>query len=245
MDIQPIKRQSLADQAFEQILWFIVHRKWLPGEKIPSENELAALFSVSRVSIRAALQKLIALGLLEARVGEGTFVLKPSPAHYFRSLIPTMLLSYRDDKEVSELRRGIEVECATLAAERATPEDIERLEAAYTKMNALIHSDKLADYIAADFTFHLAIAQASHNQMLIDVTTILKDILYMHYTDMIKTMGPEIGFDYHGKILEAIKARSPQQAADYVRKMIHCFIEQIEHYQQEAESQSNREGDTI
>lgn len=239
MDIQPIKKRSLADQAFEQILWFIVHRQWLPGEKIPSENELAALFSISRVSIRAALQKLIALGLLEARVGEGTFVLRTSPAHYFRSLIPTMLLSYQDDKEVSELRRGIEVECATLAAVRATPEDIERIEAAYARMNTLIHSENLAEYIAADFAFHLAIAQASHNQMLVDVTTILKDILYMHYTDQIKSMGPEIGFGYHQKILEAIKARSPQQAADYVRKMFNCFIEQIDQYQREAERQTN------
>ncbi|KYZ75966.1 hypothetical protein AXX12_05875 [Anaerosporomusa subterranea] len=231
MEIQPIKKQSVTDQAFDQILRFIVNRQWLPGEKIPSENELAASFTVSRVSIRAALQKLIALGLLDARVGEGTFVLKTSPAHYFRSLIPTMLLTYRDDRDVSELRRGIEIECAMLAAERATMNEIEQIEAAYSRMNVLIHCDDLAEYIAADFTFHLSIAKASHNQMLVDVMTILKDILYMHYTDMIKAMGPEIGFDYHGQILEAIKARSPEQAAENVRKMMNCFIGQLDAYQ--------------
>lgn len=227
MEIKPIKRHSLTDQAFDQILQFIVNRQWLPGEKIPSENELAASFNISRVSIRAALQKLIALGLLEARVGEGTFVLKPSPAHYFRSLIPTMLLTVQDDRDVSELRRGIEIECAMLAAERATPAEIERIEAAYAQMNTLIHGENLAEYIVADFQFHLAIAQASHNQMLVEVTIILKDILFMHYTDMIKAMGPEIGFDYHRLILEAIKARNPEQAADYVRKMMNCFIEEL------------------
>jgi DNA-binding FadR family transcriptional regulator len=118
-----------------------------------------------------------------------------------------------------------------LAAERATAEEIEQIEAAYAKMNVLIHCDDLSEYIAADFHFHLTIAQASHNQMLVDVMTILKDILYMHYVDMIKAMGPEIGFDYHGQILEAIKARSPEQAAENVRQMINCFIEQLDTYE--------------
>lgn len=227
MEIQPIRKRSITDQAFDQLLVLIMNRQWLPGEKIPSENELATSFGVSRVSIRAALQKLIALRLLEARVGEGTFVLKPSPANYFRSLIPTMLLTARDDRDVSELRRGIEIECARLAAERATPEEIQRIEAVYAEMNALIHCDDLSEYLVADFKFHLAIAQASHNQMLVEVMIILKDILFMHYTDMIKALGPEIGFDYHGLILEAIRAHDPEQAADYVRKMMNCFIEQL------------------
>ena len=72
--VKPIKRVSVGEQVFTQLKELLVQGEWKPGEKLPSENELAAQFGVSRITVRQALQKLGALGLVETRLGEGSFV---------------------------------------------------------------------------------------------------------------------------------------------------------------------------
>lgn len=228
MMIRPIKKQSVTDEVYDQISNLIISREWLPGDKIPSENELGLMFNVSRVSIRAALQKLIAIGLLESRMGEGTFVIKSTPANYFRSLIPNMVLTKLDDKAILELRRGIETESIMLAAERATQEDIERIESIARHMNELIKQDDLSEYIIADFNFHMEIAKASKNALLLEVMVILKDLLFVHYTDLVKNIGPHFAYDYHEEMLEAIKEKNTSKAVEAVRNMVQNLISKLD-----------------
>lgn len=234
MQIKPIKKQSVSDEVFDQISSLILSRQWLPGDKIPSENELGILFNVSRISIRAALQKLIAIGMLESRVGEGTFVIKSTPANYFKSLIPNMVLTKHDDKAILELRRGIETESIMLAAERATQADIERIESVANAMEILINQEDLSEYILADFNFHMEIAKASKNALIVEVMLILKDLLFLHYTDMIKNMGPDVAYDYHGEMLDAIKTKNPLKGAAAVRNMIQDLIVALEAFGSES-----------
>jgi len=90
MAIRKIKRQSVSDQVFEQLKEQLLMNEWRRGEKLPSENELATSFDVSRVTVRHALQKLTALGLIETKLGEGSFVRDVAPGismNQFRWLI--------------------------------------------------------------------------------------------------------------------------------------------------------------
>ena len=125
--IKPIEKKNISEQVLEQITDNIVKQQWPAGAKLPSENDLAQMFKVSRVSVRTALHKLIALGILEVRNGEGTFVRRADAGVYLNSLIPTLVLEPHDILELLEFRRGIEMLSCELAAERATPEDIEKL----------------------------------------------------------------------------------------------------------------------
>ena len=128
MPIQPINRQFVSEQVYEQLKHQLLTGEWKPGDKIPSENELAAAFGVSRVTVRHALQKLTALGLIETRVGEGAFVKEIKPGIYMNNMYPLVYLGKDSVVEVMEFRTIIEVGAAGMAAERITDKDIEKLE---------------------------------------------------------------------------------------------------------------------
>ena len=82
MTIKKIVRDGVSDQVYSQLKENVAQGVWQPGEKIPSENQLVSLFGVSRASIRMAIQKMITLGLLESKVGDGTYVRPPDPGAY-------------------------------------------------------------------------------------------------------------------------------------------------------------------
>lgn len=225
--IKPIKKTNIADQVFEQMKNMIFSRRWAAGSKIPSENELASLFNVSRVTIRTAIQKLTALGLLESKVGEGTFVKKVTPSVYLNALVPALVLSPQDDREILEFRRGIETEIIRLAALRTTEEEINTLIQINANMNELKEKGEIKKYIDEDFKFHLEIAKAAKNRTFVDVWFILKDILYTHFTDMVNK-GPDLGYSYHKEMIEAIKKRDPYQADYYVRRLIQRLLDELD-----------------
>ena len=81
LKVVPVKKSSASDQVFEQLKDNLIQGTWKPGEKLASENELASLFGVSRITIRQALSRLAALGLVETRLGEGSFVEKAGSFH--------------------------------------------------------------------------------------------------------------------------------------------------------------------
>ena len=150
------KRQTLADQLYGQVLEQIVSNKLAQGEKLPSENQIATAFGVSRPVVREALRKLQEDGLVEARRGVGTFV---------RRRPSEKLIEYATAGSVAGLMRAMEaritIEKATarMAAQRASPKDIARIEAALQTLEASMQArDPSFD---ADYQFHRAIAAAS------------------------------------------------------------------------------------
>ena len=124
MAIQKISRDSISDQVFVPMKEQILEGEWKPGEKIPSENELARQFGVSRVTVRNALQKLSALELLETRFGEGSFVRSPDAASVMSPLIPAAYLNDNGMEEILQLRRMIEGPVCGEACRRASEEDV-------------------------------------------------------------------------------------------------------------------------
>ena len=92
MAIQKVVKSSVSQQVFDQLRQQILSGSWKPGDKLPSENELAAQFGVSRVTVRNALQKLSGLGLLETRFGEGSFIRGPEAGAALNQLVPMVYL---------------------------------------------------------------------------------------------------------------------------------------------------------
>src|SRR4030042_3325566 len=114
--IRKIIKGSVSDQVFLQLKENVVKDIWQPGEKIPSENQLVSFFGVSRASIRMAIQRMITLGLLESRVGNGTYVKAFTPGVYINELVP-LVLKPEDQLEIMEFRRALEAEALRLAGE--------------------------------------------------------------------------------------------------------------------------------
>ncbi len=121
------KKTSAADAVFEALRSQISSGVWKVGDRLPSEGELAERYGVNRLTVRVALQKLNALGVVETRAGAGTHVIEFDFENYLRM---ASKFYGRGDmlQEVTEFRNHLEIECARLACERATDEDLAELE---------------------------------------------------------------------------------------------------------------------
>ncbi len=225
MPIEPIKRKNITDEIFRQMRQLILSGEWNSGSKIPSENELTDRFGVSRIAVREALKKLLALDLIETRPGSGTYVKELSAGLYANSLIPLLLLDKPNVRHVIEFRRAIEVENARLATERATGEDIENLQKILDQMEQSVgDSEKFAE---KDSDFHYEIAKMTRNPFIIKVTLLLKDIMYTAMTDTTATLGYD-GIVKHKEILEAIKGHNSQKARRLMRGHFDHTLKQLD-----------------
>lgn len=199
--------------------------EWKKGMKIPSENELTEMFGVSRISVREALQKLAALDIIESRKGEGTFIREVTASVYMNSIIPQLVLDASHVLEIVEFRRAIEVESARLAAVRADDKDIEKLSRIYRCMEGA--RENLADFARYDLEFHIELARATGNSIIIKVNNIIKDILEPQMQFVVSIMGSDGGLHYHARLIEALEQRDSHKAESLMKEHIDKTIESI------------------
>lgn len=208
--IKPLERQNIADEVFRQMFDLLMKGQWDEGEKLPSENELKDMFGVSRNTIRAALNRLNLLGIVETRRGEGNYVKKIGVGLYMNSLIPYIFLNENDIFTIMEFRKGIEIQSALLASQRATDEDIEEIREALTMCQ--MNSEDLDNYMTRDMTFHLAIAKASKNDLIFQAMSIIKNYCYAELQNFVTPSIRDKSCEYHQKIFESIQRHEPEEA---------------------------------
>ncbi|MEH7253932.1 FadR/GntR family transcriptional regulator [Neobacillus niacini] len=176
MEIKTISKQYIVDEVYQQIVEKIKKGTWEPGEKLPSENQLCQMFGVSRTSIRSALQKVSAYGIIEIRHGQGSFVLDHPTVDVLDGIQLGLNMTDKEILDMLEFRETIEFKCIDLAVERATEEDVQSLEQALNKM--IENKDDYKNYSLADFEFHLVFAKASKNNVLYNVMKNTKAFYY-------------------------------------------------------------------
>ncbi|MHB1357790.1 MAG: FadR/GntR family transcriptional regulator [Anaerolineae bacterium] len=172
-----VSRAKLPEQVADRIQGLIVADALHTGDKLPPERDLAERLGVSRPVIREALQVLSARGLAQIKPGCGTYVQEPSVQGTAAHLELYFKLKHCPNSlgDFFEIRRLLEVEAAGLAADRATTEDIAVLQASITEMAK--HLESLPDYIKADVSFHLALAQAAHNDFMLMLIGTISNLL--------------------------------------------------------------------
>lgn len=210
MAIHSVNKTRITDAIYQQFMQAIAVGEWSQGAKIPPETKLAAKMGVSRLSVRSALSKLSALGLVESRQGEGTFVCEFSGAQYINNLIPFMMLSKPSIFNLLEFRKIFDSESAKLAAMRATDEDIIAL-----KDNLICHKaagTNMALAPALDMEFHSLIAKATRNPLLDQIYNVMKDIFVYALMDIIPMMGVDNAYEYHEALIAAISEHNPDKA---------------------------------
>jgi len=174
----PVAR--LADAVASTLEKRILEGSLKPGDRLPSERELAVELGVSRPSLREAIQKLAAKGLLQTRHGGGTIVTDRLEAHFaepWQQMLEGHPMLQRD---LLEFRQMLESQAAALAAERATDVDIASLDAAHATLEARYEADLMEACIDADVAFHQAVAEASHNVMIGQLTASLMRVIHGH-----------------------------------------------------------------
>lgn len=155
------KKQTLSSQVADELRARIEAGIYAPGDKLPTEQVLVEKFGFSRTVIREAVATLRADGLLESRQGAGVFVLAPQPSDETLTLFSHASDKISDIIEELELRIGIEVEAAGLAAARSSPAQQADIQAQLDEFAQLMAEGKSTD--ESDFRFHMAIAAATNN----------------------------------------------------------------------------------
>ena len=218
MPIEPIKKSNVSEEVFEQMKTLISTGEWKAGEKIQSENDLAKTFGVSRVSIRAALGRLNALGLVVSKQGEGTFVGEATIETCMNSLLPMLIIDHTQLMDVYEFRRIVDVGSARLAAQNADSDDLEALEKNLKDMdNANRHAAE----------FHFLLAKSTKNSVMLKVYTVIKEILLTEQTKQHTMFGPSGGQIYHPLIFKAVKDRNGEEAARIMEEHLDKSIQKL------------------
>src|SRR5579872_2452347 len=171
-----VRKVGLTGQLIEKLKSLILKGVLSPGQRLPSERQLAELLSVSRPSLRQALKTLQVMGVLEIRQGSGNYLSQAAEQILkvpSRELIPLRGLT---QAELFELRRAVEAEAAAAAAERATSGELHVIRTELEAMEASCN-DRDA-YARHDLAFHRAIARASSNRWFIWLVSVANDILY-------------------------------------------------------------------
>lgn len=211
-----IEKSNLVDAVYNQILQMISSGEWQEGDKIPSESKLCEILGVSRNTVRAALSKLNAIGLVETRQGFGYCVRNLNTGVYLNTMLPTMLLRSRDFISITEFRIGVEGEAAYMAAIRADDTDIANMDLTWNKATASIDdSDVFAKY---DMQFHRQVAIASRNDLFIKAAEILENMYTVWLMGFLRTHGKERSNDFHHKIFTSIARHEPDLAKRYMEE---------------------------
>ncbi|WP_258395067.1 MULTISPECIES: FCD domain-containing protein [unclassified Streptomyces] len=193
------------DVVIDQLRREITSGRWPVGEKIPPESSLVRTLGVSRLSVREAVRALVHAGLLATRQGDGTYVTASDET----SVALTRLLADVADRDVEEVRQGLDVVAARLAARRRTPADLEELRAIAARRQLHYKAEELKEFVEADIAFHLCVARAGHNPLLLDLYTTLSTAL--RDTILADDMRHSTT-DAHQDLLEAIEAGDPVAA---------------------------------
>lgn len=167
MSLKPIKKKRLFEEILIAIEEYIKNENIRAGEKLPSENELATTFEVSKTAVREAMSVLHANGVIEKRTGAGIFLRQLDPNESIVNNYISNLFNSIPIKEILEFRRGVEVEAVSIAANRATAEDISEIQNAHQQLILANESGELG--LEEDYKFHYSIILASHNSIYKEV----------------------------------------------------------------------------
>jgi len=180
MAFDQVRQRRLSDDIVERLEGMILEGTLRAGERLPAERVLAEQFGVSRPSLREAIQKLVAKGMLISRQGGGNYVVETLGSTFSDPLMQLLESNPESQRDLLEFRHTLEASCAFYAAKRATELDRERLKVAFEALlDCYAREDQVtrAEEGAADANFHLAIAEASHNAVLLHTIRGLFDLL--------------------------------------------------------------------
>ena len=219
MQRRSFRNGRLSEFALQEIQRMVSEEYRAPGSRLPKEEELADRLQVSRIVIREAMKILEDRGVVEVRAGRGTVTVAPSPGRVKESLLrlfrDQQMPTVQDIEYFLELRQVLEETTASLAAVRASADDLVEIETALQEMK---QGDVNEDHtIAADLRFHRSLMRAAHNPFLEMVLDPLMEV-FLQQIKLTNTFN--MAWELHRKVFLQIQARNPVGARQAVRRLM-------------------------
>jgi GntR family transcriptional repressor for pyruvate dehydrogenase complex len=212
-----VKTSRLYEQIVQQVEESILNGQLKPGDQLPAERDLAQSFGVSRTAVREAVRTLREKGLVEPFSGRGTFVTNGT-SQAIRQSLDLMIRVNRQEgsAHLAELRLVLEPEIAGLAASRIESQLLGTMRETVAIMDQNLH-DREA-YIEADLDFHLALAEAAGNPLILSLLDSIVGLLREQRSRIFDVEGgPERGQHHHKRILAAVEQRKSEAAREAMR----------------------------
>ncbi len=224
-----IPQKKVSDKVFDQIRDLITQGRLQPGDRLPPERELTALFQVSRSSVREAILKLECLGFVEQRHGEGTFIKSVTDAP-LTNFFEAMLQRENSIFDLMDMRNALETWGAATAAERATEAELRQLDDCLEGMRQARHEGKIGYEL--NLRFHFLISRAAHNPFLLHtmntISEWIKQVTHEIFSDLYHDLDVyDTLFDQHSAIVTAIRNRDREAASDAMAAHLRYAVEQV------------------
>ena len=228
MTIDPFERVSLSVVLANRLREQIRQGHLRPGERLPGHRELAKMFSVGVGSVREAISMLVNEGLVETRVGHGTFVARDADSS--KGTLVRHPLDRKQIEELIEAREVLELELVALAAQRASAQQIRDMESIVEQMQSVALDPQA--FTEADVELHLAIAEAAGNRFLLqamkNTSSILKRDMELSAEVGVRRLGSlEFSVDTHRRLVAAIAASDADKARQVMLNILrrnHEFV---------------------
>lgn len=223
-----VSRSRLSEQVADQIKEMIVSQQLKPGDRLPSEREIAQSLGISRSIVRETIKLLEQQGLVSVQVGRGTFILQVQPANIAEAMSIMLRQNLGDHgfDQIYEIRQMIEIDVARLAALRATEDDLARLEAQLQMM--VDHKSDIEKFSQADTDYHIVLAQATHNPLFLTLLMPITHLLRQIQRRASHSGGIDDAISYHAAIIEAVRARDPQRSMELMRAHLISVLQWLE-----------------
>ena len=218
-----VRTSRLYELIVQQVEESILKGQLKPGDQLPAERDLAQRFGVSRTAVREAVKALREKGLVEAYSGRGTFV-TDGTSHAIRQSLDLLIRINQQEgwAHLAELRYILEPEIAALAAPRIEEQLLTTMREAVAAMERNLHEPDA--YVEADLDFHLALAEAAGNPLVLSLLDSIVGLLREQRSRIFKVDGgPERGQFHHKRILAAVEARN----ADGAREAMRAHLQQV------------------
>jgi GntR family transcriptional repressor for pyruvate dehydrogenase complex len=218
-EFRVVRKTRVSEEIIGQVRDLITSGRLKIGDRLPAERELAKILQVGRSTVREAIRAMESLGILQARPGEGTFLVsnpadqKPDPftANAFKS--------WENQRKLFEVRMVIEPDLAALAARRASFEQIVKMREILQEQEASVKQGEIG--IKADTAFHFLLAEAAGNEILVRIMDSLMTLLHETREASLHTSGRSVSsLKQHKAIIRAIEARDPVAAERRMREHI-------------------------
>ena len=216
---KPIKKTRIYEEIVDEIKNLINQGKLKWGDQLPTERELSETFKVSRACVREAFRVLESQGFLESRPGNGTYVSNNAIDSLVQPLASFILKEKDYQLELFEMRRLLESQLAYLAAERATPENMAKMEKILKRQEKQIANGETG--LDSDTDFHHALAEATNNRILLHIiNTTIEFLAESRESYLLGEERAKKSLAHHKKILSAIKKGDGKLAAKAMEEHI-------------------------
>jgi GntR family transcriptional repressor for pyruvate dehydrogenase complex len=240
MNYKTVKRNSTPELVMKQIFKSIQTGQLKPGEKLPTEQQLIEMFGVGRSTIREATSALSMLGYLKSIQGKGCFVREDLDIKSSMDITLHDMQAAYNIIDLVEVREILECNAVRLAADRADSADIDRIQKAFRKMQKSMND--LTRFTANDFQFHIALAQATGNQMILEMMKRIVEKVHEEYDKF----RPHALFQRDKavltaeKIIQAVASGNGKRAADLMQEHLNLVTTEIKQRLPDAEWLRNK-----